>query len=197
MIAGVVLAAGAARRFGTQKLLAPLAGTPVVRWAVASVLAARLDEVVVVLGREAEAVRRALAGLAVRTVINPRFAEGLASSLAAGIDALPPTCEAAVIALGDQPTIAPGVIDALITCWRARGSAIIAPRYRGERGNPVLFGQAMFAELRAVRGDQGARDVIAQSPGRVAMVDIDDEVPVDVDTPASLAAAARQLRREP
>lgn len=197
MVAAVVLAAGAARRFGAQKLLAPLAGATVVRCAVERVLAARLDDVVVVLGREADGVRQGLEGLPLRTVVNPRFGEGLGTSLAAGIGALAPACDAALVALGDQPAVSPAVIDALVSRWRAQRTAIVAPRYRGQRGNPVLFDRTLFAELCAVRGDIGARELIARSAERLALIDVDDEMPVDVDTPDGLAAAARQLAREP
>src|SRR5262245_35993146 len=104
MIAVIVLAAGASTRMGRQKLTLPMGdGKPLVRAAVEQVLAADPEDVVVVLGREADAVASALAGLPVRTVMNPRYAEGQSTSLRAGVEALGPGVEAAIVALGDQP----------------------------------------------------------------------------------------------
>lgn len=189
MIAGVVLAAGLSSRLGRQKLLLPLPeGRPLVRLSVERVLAAGLDDVVVVLGRDAEAVGAALAGLAVRTVVNPRYAEGQSTSLGAGLSALPAGTEAAVITLGDQPLPDPGVIGRLAAAFRQSGQPIVVPRYRDGRGNPVLFAASVFDELRAVTGDQGGRAVVARDPSRVAEVAVDAPMPADVDTWADYRA---------
>ena len=189
MVAAIVLAAGASRRFGSQKLLAPLHGKPIVRWAVENVLAARPDEVIVVLGREGDAVREALSGLAVRFVVNDRWAEGMSASLSAGISALPVGTDAALIALGDQPGVDASVMAGLINAQTEGGRPIVAPSYRGERGNPVIFGMEIFPELLEVQGDRGARDVIARDPSRVMLVDYDRQSPVDVDTEGELKLA--------
>lgn len=189
MIAGVVLAAGLSSRLGRQKLLLPLEkGGALIRLSVERVLAAGLDDVVVVLGRDAEAVGAALAGLAVRTVVNPRYADGQSTSLRAGLDALPPEAEAAVIALGDQPLPEPGLIDRLVAAFRESGRPIVVPRYRDGRGNPVLFAASVFDELRAVTGDQGGRAVVARDASRVAEVAVDAPMPADVDTWADYRA---------
>ncbi|HEU4563500.1 MAG TPA: nucleotidyltransferase family protein [Gemmatimonadaceae bacterium] len=182
MIAAVVLAAGASTRFGSQKLLAPLGGAPLVRRTVERVLAAAgVGDVVVVVGHEGDAVRDALAGLPVRVVASPDYRLGMSSSLHAGVRALAPGTAAALIALGDQPTVTPAIIDALITEWRHTERPIVAPVYAGTRGNPVLFAAPLFPELLAVHGDVGARDVIARSPTRVATVAFDFPMPRDVD----------------
>jgi molybdenum cofactor cytidylyltransferase len=189
VIAAIVLAAGAASRMGRQKLTLPMAdGRPLVRAAVDRVLRAGLDDVIVVLGRDAAAVAGALAALPVRTVVNPRYAEGQSTSLRAGLDALPPGTEAAVVALGDQPLVDPGVIRRLVSAFRATTRPIVVPVYRDGRGNPVLFAAALFGELRAVTGDQGGRGVIARDPARVAEVPVDAPMPTDVDTPQDYEA---------
>jgi len=197
MIAGVVLAAGASRRFadgrGVQKLVASAAGKPVIRWTVEHLLAAPIDEVVVVTGHERDAVRGALASLRVRIVDNPHFTRGLGASLEAGIAALPAAVTGAIIALGDQPTVSTAVINTLIDAWHDRRMPIVAPLYRGVRGNPVLFAASLFPELRAVGGDHGARDIITRSPDRVTLVDVDADMPLDVDDRASLDAVASLL----
>jgi molybdenum cofactor cytidylyltransferase len=193
VIAAIVLAAGASTRMRRQKLLLPMGdGRPLVRLAVEQVLAAGVDDAVVVLGREAEAVALALAGLPVRTVVNPRFAEGQATSLRAGLDALRPGTEGAVIALGDQPLPDPTIIRRLVATFRASGRPVVVPVYRDGRGNPVLFAVALFDELRAVTGDRGGRGVIARDPTRVAEVPVDAPMPADIDTPEDYEAARRR-----
>jgi molybdenum cofactor cytidylyltransferase len=182
MIAGIVLAAGTSSRMGRQKLLLPLEGRPLIRLAVERLLAGRPDDVVVVLGRDAQAVGDALAGLPVRTVLNPRYADGQSTSLRAGLDALIPGTEAAVIALGDQPLPDAGLVARLVAAFREGGRPIVVPRYRDGRGHPVLFAAPLFDELRAVTGDQGGRGVVARDPERVAEVLVDAPMPLDVDT---------------
>jgi len=190
MIAVIVLAAGASTRMGRQKLTLPLAdGRPLVRAAVEQVLAADLDDVVVVLGREAEAVASALRGLPIRTVVNPRYAEGQSTSLRAGLDALAQDTEAAVVALGDQPLPDPRLLRQLVEAFRASGRPIVAPLYRDGRGNPVLFASSVFDELRRVEGDRGGRPVVARDPARVAEVPVDAPMPADIDTPDDYEAA--------
>src|SRR5262245_3137619 len=182
-IAAIVLAAGTASRMGRQKLLLPVAaGRPLVRASVEQVLAAGLGDVVGVLGRDAEAVGAALGGLPVRTVVNPHYADGQSTSLRAGLDALRPDTAAAVVALGDQPLPDPALVGRLVAAHRASGRPIAVPRYRDGRGNPVLFGASLFAELRAVTGDTGGRGVVARDAGRVIEVPVDHPMPPDVDT---------------
>jgi molybdenum cofactor cytidylyltransferase len=168
---------------GRPKLLLPLPdGRPVLKASVEAVLAAGVDDVVVVLGCEAETVGRAVAELPVRTVLNPRYAEGQSTSVRAGLDALRPATAGALIALGDQPLADPQVIRRVVAAYRTHGRPIVVPRYRDGRGHPVLFAAAVFDELRAVTGDQGGRTVIARDPARVAEVPVDVPIPADVDT---------------
>ncbi len=186
MIAGVVLAAGLARRMGRAKLLLPLRGRPIVRWSVEG-LRPHVERVVVVTGEEDQAVREALAGLDVQFVVNPKPHEGQGSSIAVGIGVLPPWTHAAVVALGDQPHVPPDVVPALLAAWRRTGRAIVAPVYRGTQGTPVLFAAEVFPELRALGGDAGARSVVQARPERVERVPFDVPMPADVDTPEDYA----------
>lgn len=182
MIAAVVLAAGASTRFGSQKLLAPIQGVPLVRRTVEQVVEAGLDDIVVVLGREGDAVRAALADMPVRFVANPDFRDGMCTSLRAGLRGLRRHVSAAVIVLGDQPGISAATILALVAEYRGSAQPIVVPVYSGSRGHPVLFDASIFPELSAVRGDQGGREVIGRDPSRVATVSLTFPIPVDIDT---------------
>jgi molybdenum cofactor cytidylyltransferase len=186
MIAGIVLAAGLARRMGRQKLLLEIGGKTVVRWSVEVVLP-HVGDLVVVTGGDDAGVRAALDGLAVRFAVNPRPEAGQGSSIAVGIAALAPGTSAALIALGDQPRLPNGVIAALLRAREQTGQAVVAPVYRGVQGTPVLFGAEVFGELAALDGDAGARAVVQARPARVARVSIDAPMPPDVDTPEDYA----------
>ena len=186
MIAAIILAAGFARRMGRQKLLLELRGKPVVRWSVEAILP-HVGDTVVVTGQDDEAVRAALAGLAVRFAVNPRPQAGQGSSIAVGAAALRPWTAAALVALGDQPRLPDGLIPRLLAERERSGKAIVAPVYRGTQGTPVLFSEDVFNELRALEGDAGARAVVQARAERVARVEIDAPMPPDVDTPEDYA----------
>lgn len=189
MIAAIVLAAGASTRFGAQKLLAPLGGATVVRSAVSRAVDAGVDDIIVVAGADAAAVTAALDGLPVRVVVNANAAAGMSTSLAMGVAACAPRTIAALVVLGDQPLVPAEAYDAVLRGYHAGGASIVAPRYTaGVRGHPVLFAADVFAELSALRGDRGAREVIERDARRVRIVDVALPAPVDVDEPAALAA---------
>jgi molybdenum cofactor cytidylyltransferase len=192
-IGAILLAAGRSTRFGgPNKLLAELAGKPVVRHAAEGLLQSQARPVIVVTGHMAEAVRAALAGLEVSIVHNAEFASGMSTSLRKGIAALPAGTDGVVVALADMPRIAGSHIDRLIAAFAPKENrSIIVPVTRGERGNPVLFGAEHFAELAAIAGDTGARHIIGQHADQVAEVDLDDEaIFMDVDTPDALSRLA-------
>ncbi|HEX2440885.1 MAG TPA: nucleotidyltransferase family protein [Methylomirabilota bacterium] len=186
MIAAIVLAAGFARRMGRQKLLLELKGKAVVRWSVEAIVP-HVGDVVVVTGQDDAGVRAALEGLPVRFAVNPRPQAGQGSSIAIGVAALKPWTAAVLVALGDQPRLPDGVITALLQARERSGRPIAAPVYRGTQGTPVLFGGEIFGELAALDGDAGARAVVQARPERVARVELDVTMPLDVDTPEDYA----------
>ena len=171
---------------GRQKLLLTLRGKTIVRWSVES-LRPYVDDLVVVTGGDAEAVRATLDGLTVRLVPNPHPEAGQGSSIAIGVAALPVSTQVVIIALGDQPRVPADVVPALIEAWRRTGKPIVAPAYRGVHGTPVLFAAEVFAELGALTGDTGARGVVGARPGRVERLAFDHAMPGDVDTPEDFA----------
>lgn len=190
-VGGVVLAAGQGMRMGgPNKLLLDVCGKPMVRHAVEAALAARLDAVVVVTGRGADAVRAALDGLAVRFAHNPRYAEGQGGSLAAGVAALPTGTDAAVVLLADMPLVTPQVIGRLVAAFNpVEGRSICVPVFEGRRGNPVLFAAKHFAAMQAIAGDEGARALLRSHADEVAETPVTDgSIFTDVDTPQALAA---------
>jgi len=185
MIIGVLLAAGGARRFGSQKLVAMLGGLPVVRRAFDTVSSAT-DGTLVVVGSDAEAVTRALEGTNANIVVNSHWALGLSTSLRCGILAAPPSTEAVIVGLGDEPTVDSHVCRELVRVWRRDKKAIVAARYNGVQDHPVLFDRAVFGELTSLEGDVGAKSVINRVPDRVAFVDVAAPQPIDVDEPGDL-----------
>jgi|CXWL01.1.fsa_nt_gi molybdenum cofactor cytidylyltransferase len=190
-VGAVVLAAGGSTRMGgSQKLTALLDGVPLVTRAVDAALAARVRRpVVVVTGHRGAEVRAALAGREVTFVANPAWETGLASSLRAGLAALPAEVEGALVCLGDMPRVQPSTLDALATAFDpASGVTLVAPSHDGRRGNPVLFGRCHFAEMAALAGDTGARALLEHHTAPLRTVEVDDPgVGLDVDTPEMLA----------
>ena len=186
-VSAIVLAAGLGTRMVGLKQLLPLDGRPLLQHAVDAAAAAGLDEVIVVLGHRAGEVASALAlPPGARAVVNPRFAEGQSTSLAAGLAAASPRSGAALILLGDQPAVRPAAIRALADAHRAGGPAILRAAYRGRPGHPVLLDRSVWAEAAALRGDQGARSLIAREAGRIGLVEVGGDPPQGIDTPNDL-----------
>lgn len=178
----VILAAGASSRLGRPKQMLELGGAPMLRHTVRHALESAAAEVVVVLGNQADAVRAAVGEMGQRTVVNPDFAAGQSTSLVAGIRAVDTGSAAAIIMLGDQPTVEPALLNRLIERFGEAGPAIVQPVYEGVPGNPVLFRRNLFPELLAVTGDQGAREIIRSRRHPVDRIDAGQPMPPDVDT---------------
>ncbi|HTB03072.1 MAG TPA: molybdopterin-binding/glycosyltransferase family 2 protein [Bradyrhizobium sp.] len=198
-VAAVILAAGRSTRMGgPNKLLAELGGKPLVRIVTEQALASKAKGVIVVTGHQAGEVEKALRGLKVTFVHNPDFAAGLASSVKAGIAAVPTGADGAVICLGDMPLIDSQLIDRLIEAFAPdRGQLIALPVSDGRRGNPVLWARRFFNELMTLDGDIGARHLIAKHGEAVAEVPVEGHGAfLDIDTPQALADA-QQSRRQP
>lgn len=187
---GVLLAAGYSKRFGSNKLLQPLpaqspeAGTPIGLAAAKHLLAVLPDSIAVVRPR-ARKLAKLLRGAGCNTVVCKDAAEGMGTSLAAGIRAAA-DADGWVIALADMPFLRPQTIRTIVDALAA-GAALAAPAYRGERGHPVGFARRFFGELTALRGDEGARELLKRHAHRVTLCEVDDPgILRDVDEPSDL-----------
>jgi molybdenum cofactor cytidylyltransferase len=192
MIVGLLLAAGAARRFGAPKLVQPLSGKPIVRWS-ADALAAATDDLIVVVPPDDTLLREALRGVQARLIVNPEPERGMGTSIACGVAALPSDAEAVVVTLADEPALDRRWIDAVIARYRAEKErmSIVASVFRGTRRHPVLFSRSVFAELVRLDDDRGARAVVDRDASRLALVKLDEPGTIDVDTPEDLARLGR------
>jgi molybdenum cofactor cytidylyltransferase len=195
-IAAIVLAAGRSTRMGgPNKLMAEIAGKPMVRITVEQALASRARPVIVVTGHERARVEAALAGLDVRLVHNPGYAEGLSTSLKAGLGAVPPESDGAIVGLGDMPQVSAALIDRLIGAFDpARGALAVVPTIDGKRGNPVVWSRRFFPDLMALEGDVGARHLIAAYAEAVVEVPVTERAAlIDVDTLETLRAVKAEM----
>ena len=176
MIAGILLAAGAAKRMGRCKQLLPLGGRTLLWQTASAVCHSLLEPVVLVTGAQHEQVSAAVRDLRALPVFNPCWQQGQAGSLKAGLQALPPEAAAVMFLLADQPLVTPELINGLIALYRSGAGSIVAPEYHGRRGNPTLFDLKTWKqELLQLQGDAGARRIIAAHPECVASLSVESE----------------------
>jgi molybdenum cofactor cytidylyltransferase len=182
----VLLAAGASTRMGRPKQLLEIDGVPLVRRAAEAALAAPVWPVIVVLGAHAEKIRPTLASLPLLLADNAEWAEGLASSLRAGIRTLglfSAHLDAAVIALCDQPGFSTETVAQLLALRRTSGRSIVATLAGGHLGPPVLFDREFFPALQMLEGDAGARQLLLAQREKIAVLEA-PALATDLDTPA-------------
>jgi molybdenum cofactor cytidylyltransferase len=170
---------------GSPKQLLPVAGRPLLERAVAAACGARLDDVVVVLGANAEAIRDAVSWGRARVVVNAAHAEGMSTSLQAGIRALDASVDRAVVILGDQPDVSAAVLDQLLDTQQRSGLPASALSFDGLLHPPVVMRRELWPDLLALQGDVGCRALIRARPELVAAVTAPTPLhhPVDIDTP--------------
>jgi len=195
-VAGVLLAAGASTRMGSNKLLLELDGESLLRRAAMSALAAGLAPVVVVLGHEAARGEATLRGLACTTVLNPEFVLGQGSSLAVGLRALPAGAVAAVVLLADMPLVTASMIEALQARWRATGAPLVLSDYAGVLAPPALYTRALFGELCSA-GEAPGKQVLARHRAAALTVPCPAAALADVDRPGDLEGLGPAPRSTP
>lgn len=192
----VLLAAGRSSRMGgPNKLLALFDGEPLVRRTASRALGSKAASTIVVTGHQRERVRSALGGLEVKLADNPDFADGLASSLKAGIAKVAPDAVGAMIVLGDMPGVSSKDLDSLIDAFRRSGGhAVVRASHQGKRGNPVLLPRSLFAAVAQLEGDTGARHLVEAEGLDVINVEIGQGASIDVDTREALEGAGGVLQ---
>ena len=183
-LAGLVLAAGAASRFGAPKQLVPVDGVAMIVRTLRAIAPVCDAGVLVITGAYQEAVAAALAGEPARCVYNPGWREGMGASIRQGIAAMPPGADAVLLALADQPGLATRDYQALVAAWRAAPGQPAAAEYAGAPGVPAIFARADWPGLSTLQGDSGARALLRAAPAltRVPM----PAAAWDVDRPADL-----------
>jgi molybdenum cofactor cytidylyltransferase len=189
-LGAVILAAGASTRLGRPKQLLEIDGRPLVARAAEAALAAGASPVVVVLGANAELIRPALQGLEAGLVLNQDWAEGMASSVRAGLHALGQITlrlDAVLLTVCDQPAFNAEVVQRLVAGLQASSRGIAAARYAGRNAVPAIFRREHFFALAHLKGDQGARALLREKPEDIVAVDL-PELALDLDTPEDLAA---------
>ncbi len=189
VVAAVVLAAGRSVRMGPDnKLLADVDGIPMITRVVSSAISSSAEPVIVVTGHEHERVTNALSSLTYTKSYNPDFGSGLSSSLHRGLAAIDDNVDGIIVCLGDMPLISADLIDRLIAAFSpTEGRDICVPVWQGKRGNPVVLSRRFFSEIQDIRGDVGAKPILASYPDAVHEVPIDEgSVLVDVDNSDAL-----------
>jgi len=185
-VSAVVLAAGRSARMGEAKQLLRIGEQTMLERTIENVRASRVEEVVLVLGFEAELIRRELPVAlleGVRVVINENYASGMASSLREGLAVVSAESHGALIVLADQPLVRPETMNELVEQYCRSDAEIAVPYFKGSRGNPVLLGRFVFAEAMALEGDVGCRAIFAQHTKGILRVDVDDPgILADIDS---------------
>ena len=186
--AGIVLAAGKSRRMGTNKLLLPLAGEPLVRQACRRALAAGLEPLVVVVGHEGERVREALAGIDCQFAFNGYADSPMSSSLHCGIKCLPTNVAAAVVMLADMVNVTEHMVQDIVRAAQTSTAPVVVSRYGATLAPPVLFRRSLFGQLLLSTGEDCGKAVIEQHREAAVYVDWPLAALSDVDTPEEFAS---------
>ncbi len=194
MIWAIVLAAGESRRMGTPKLLLPFGEVAMIEMVVRTLLRSTVDKVLVVLGSGREKIRKKITSMPVKTVENPRYKEGMLSSIQAGFQALPQETEAALVCLGDQPLIPVSVINLMLECYKKTRRGIILPVYEKRRGHPILIDTKYKNEVLNLSPAIGLRALTHNHPEEVKEIEVDTAyILKDIDYPEDYL---RDLRKK-
>ena len=180
---GIILAAGSAVRMGCPKQLLPYKQTTILGKVIETAKKSILDEVAVVLGHRARQIQKEIDFSGTKVLVNAEYTLGQSTSVKAGITHMTKGADAAMLLLGDQPTVDEAVINTLIQAFRRSLSPIVVPVYEGRRGNPVVIGRALFDELKSsLAGDSGARILFSKYPDKIQLVSVSSgNIHFDVD----------------
>jgi molybdenum cofactor cytidylyltransferase len=196
-ISALLLAAGMGERMGGVKQLLTLGGKSMIEAALDNLQASRCDEIIVVLGFVASKIRPLVEGRErVEVVVNPRFEQGMSTSIQKGLRAISPSATGILIALADQPFITPEVIDALIDGFQTGAQGIVLPVYEEKRGHPVILDRKKYEpELLSLQGDVGGKEIVRKHPEDVLEIAVASKgVLVDIDAPEDYQGIQREPR---
>lgn len=196
-ISSILLAAGAGSRFGGGKLLAPYLGRTLIEATLDELRDAPVDEIIVVVGKEAEELRSVCEPYGVRVIESPDWEKGMSTSVRAGLATTKPEARAAVVLLADQPLVGAEAVARLVAAYE-RGADVAVATYDGTPRNPVLFAREVWPLLdRELSGDEGARKFVRNHPELVREVPCDDVAdPADVDTVEDLGRLEERVAAE-
>ncbi len=183
LVSAVVLAAGESKRMGEHKQLLLMGSRTMLERVLDSFIASSVCQVVAVLGSGVGKMRKVIGNRAVDVVFNERYQEGMSTSLIKGLEAVNRRAGGVMFALVDQPFVDTDVINRLIAAFSCGSKGIVVPVYGKRRGNPVLFDMEYGEELRGLRGDRGAKEILMRHPEDVLEVDVEcSGVIEDIDT---------------
>jgi molybdenum cofactor cytidylyltransferase len=191
-VTAIILAAGASRRLGFNKLCVRIDGESVIRRTTGRLAEAGIKDIIVVTGFEAERVEQELSGLSVRIAHNERYDEGMSGSVRIAMPLLGPDT-AALFHLGDKPFIEAGSIRGMVQAYEARRCAIVIAGHKGIMGHPVLLQPARHAlEIAGIRGDRGLRDIVEAHAEDLCVIECGEGAILDVDTREDLESLRRR-----
>ena len=199
--AGIILAAGRSIRLGQPKQLVKIGDDILLGRVVESALNSDLDRVVLVLGHAVEKIKSALAPIAghskLLVIFNQKYPQGMSTSITAGLSAVQSRCPSIMVILGDQPLLDKATINLLLAHFHKSEKTICVPVCRGKRGLPVCFAKDHYADIMAIKGDIGAREVLRRNAGELLAVEVQDpSIFRDIDTPADLDKLAVELKKK-
>jgi len=178
MIYAMILAAGESKRMGKPKLILPFGETTILGTVINNVLSSKADKILVVLGSDAEKIRKKIENLSLEITTNPGYQKGMLSSVQWGFKNLPENAKAALVCLGDQPGISTVVINKVIDVYKRTRKGIVIPVYKKNRGHPVLIDIKYRKDVKNLNPDTGLRELVYNHP--------EDTVEVKVETPSIL-----------
>lgn len=197
MIYGIILAAGESKRMGRPKQLLPFGNRTLIETVIDHVLQSQVEKVMVVLGANKKLVVKRLAKFPVSTVINPRYEDGMLSSVQVGFEAIAKDATAAIIILGDQPTIPGWVFDSIIKAYRSSGKGIVVPIHQKKRGHPILIDCKYRKEVAALDPSVGLRALLFGHPDDIEEVSVESPAILkDIDYPEDYVKEYKQRFRK-
>lgn len=182
IISTILLAAGQSKRMGRPKLLLPYQDSTILEKAIDNLLNSSVDEIIVVLGYQAQKMLKAIDNRPVKIVMNPFYPQGMSTSIVQGLDLVDHKAVAVMLALADQPLVDSATINKIIEGFLNHKKGIIIPVYKGERGHPIIFSIKYKDKLLGLKGDIGGRQIVKNNPDDILEVTVNCKgINFDVD----------------